>query len=509
MKRITLSLTFALVVLFGAFSFAHAWPDQPPTSAFISGPGISGQVQITDPTVLAALRMGGLEDLNTGVVAEPVGIRDGYQITRYFEGSFRFADLTYSPGANGARSYVFFRDGAQLIGDHTPFNNHWLYATAQGDTVLRQYLDALRSGSVAPPLLARASASGASLIAYNSTTLQPAFILPNGLRSADGAHYYAAFDSMGVTTIHSFDVLLGTIQSSFALDGSWKLSAVSATGKWLALTQNVSEQTQAEWTNANKWQTNLAVLDTASGKLAQNITLDGKFDVDALDANGTALFVIEHAPTAKPEQYQVRLYDLSKNELLPGAIVDKREVDEEMVGYPWDAVATPDGTWLFTLYLNTRENTAFIHALNLRERYALCIDLPAHSQTLPALQSYALALSPNARTLYAVNSALGSFAIIPVGDADIARAIQFPPPAAASAPTAQARVSPDNNRVLFTDAHTVWEFDTSTNQIRIVLHQDKPILGFASHANDMLLANADHTLTRLNPVSASLQTAGQ
>lgn len=516
MKKISIALTFAVLVLFGAVSFAHAWPDQPPTRAFISGPGITGQIQITDPAVLGVLRMGGLEDLTTGVISEPASMQNGYQIIRYFDGSFRFADLTFYPGTNGARSHIYFQDGPQLNGDHTPFNNRWLYATAAGDAVIRKYLDTLHTSSTEPPLLVRTAGSVPVLLAYNSTSLQPTFILPNGLRSSDGEHYYAAFDAVGVTSIHAFNLTDGTIQSTFALDGSWKLSAISAQGRWLALTQIPPEAPnllQPSALEAGASHTAIAIMDTTTGKLAQTVALEGKFDVDALDANGTALFLVQHGSASDPAQYQVRLFDLTKRELVSGAIVDKRETDEVMVGYPWDAVATPDGTWLFTLYLRINDQSAFIHALNLKERYAWCIDLPAQSETRSALQNYTIALAPNGKNLYALNSALGTLSMIQVGDADISRTIQFAAPTARteSAPPStiisHARVSRDSSTLFFTDGYTVWQFNASTTQFHTLLHQDKPIIGLVTQsANLMLIVNADHTLVPLPSVVASEQS---
>ena len=36
-----------------------------------------------------------------------------------------------------------------------------------------------------------------------------------------------------------------------------------------------------------------------------------------------------------------------------------------MQGRAGQVVASPDGEWLLTLYVNTQSNTAFVHALNL------------------------------------------------------------------------------------------------------------------------------------------------
>ena len=50
-----------------------------------------------------------------------------------------------------------------------------------------------------------------------------------------------------------------------------------------------------------------------------------------------------------------------------------------MAGYDWDGVASADGRWLLTLYLSTQRNVAFVHALDLKNQFAICIDLPSGS----------------------------------------------------------------------------------------------------------------------------------
>lgn len=509
MRKYSSVVFLTVVLVLGSFSFAQAWPDTPPNKALISGPGIKGQVEISDPTVLAVLRLGSLEDLSTGAIQKPNIAGEGYNIIRYFEGSFHFADLTYYPGANGARSYVYWQDGPDLQGDHTPYNNQWLNVTAHGDAVLQRFLhDTILADP--SPLVVRMQGASASLLAFDAASLQPRFVLPNGLGSADGNHYYAAFDVMGMTAVHAFDLNSGTIQSSFALDGNWSLSRVSANGAWLAFTGLTSDADRAAWTQANTWKTNIAVVDATSGKISRNIALDGNFEVDALNSSGTSLYLIEHTPAVNPTNYKVRWYDLVSGQLSQGAIVDKREPDEVMIGYPWDAAATPEGTWLMTLYLKTNQHSAFIHALNLADAYSWCIDLPGSGST-DELKNYTLAQSPDGRTLYAINSALGSISILNVGDPEVARTIQFVPPAptsqttGASIATNHSLVSKDGSQVYFTDGHTVWIFDVGKASVTDVSHQDLPVVGLTSDANGQVyLANADQTLRPLNVKASAL-----
>src|SRR4029079_16671837 len=136
--------------------------------------------------------------------------------------------------------------------------------------------------------------------------------------------------------------------------------------------------------------------------------------IDGLSTAGDALYLIQYLPAAKPDHYAVRVYDRVAKGLQDRAIVDKRETDEVMVGDRWQAVGAPNGEWLLSLYLRPQAGTAFIHALNLANRYAWCIDRPFHASTLDQLKYSTLALAPDGHTLFAANAALGQVAQIDV-----------------------------------------------------------------------------------------------
>lgn len=139
--KLGIALLLTLLVSTAMYAVALAWPDQPPVKAYISGPGIEGQLQITDSDVLETLRLGELEDLGWGLVNKPPLSGDGFKIIRYFDdGSFRFADLTYYANPKGLRSYVYWEDGPMLQGSHTPYNRQWLYTNEKGNAALIAYL---------------------------------------------------------------------------------------------------------------------------------------------------------------------------------------------------------------------------------------------------------------------------------------------------------------------------------------------------------------------------------
>ncbi len=362
------------------------------------------------------------------------------------------------------------------------------------------------NASPQPMWLAQNVGDARETIAFDTTTNAPRFILPKGLRSADGNVYWAAFHAGGTTALHSFDVTNGSIHASLGLEGEWELGALAATGKWLALKRIVSATERESWTKLNHWNTTIALVDTETLKTTQTISLDGNFDVDALNANGTALYLIQHLPALNPDHYQVRKYDVALGQLQDGAIVDKRNIDEVMAGYPTEQVASPDGQWLFTMYVGMTEGHAFIHALNLREGYAWCIDLPSGDGDRAMLEHYALALAPDGHTIYASNAALGVLTYADVNNVGEPKVMQFRPFAKKSdAPIRRALVSNDGKRVFISDAGAVWELQPLTNDIRVLKETLMPVVALALDANknELLLANADHSV---NAISLAIPT---
>src|SRR5262245_29592987 len=78
-----------------------AWPKDAPDKATISGPGLKGEVEITDQRILSLLGLGMIEDFEAGALPAPQ-VGEGYQITRYFyDASFDFGRLHYYPGLAG------------------------------------------------------------------------------------------------------------------------------------------------------------------------------------------------------------------------------------------------------------------------------------------------------------------------------------------------------------------------------------------------------------------------
>jgi hypothetical protein len=160
----------------------------------------------------------------------------------------------------------------------------------------------------------------------------------------------------------------------------------------------------------------------------------------------------------------VRVYDLRQGALDPQVVVAKGE-SEVMSGVRQAAVASKDGQWLFSLYLN-HQHGPFIHALNLSNRFALCIDLPADGKADATRQRFwSLALDGSGEQLYAVNGPLGLVAQLDTRGPEIKRVAQLktvPPAGPLARKPASAATLDKAGKTLFTlDERGLLAIDTS------------------------------------------------
>jgi MYXO-CTERM domain-containing protein len=195
--------------------------------------------------------------------------------------------------------------------------------------------------------------------------------LPGGPASAVR---YSALLGHRQATVVATEVDGGEIRESRSLGGPWTLPAVtidgesgglSADGRRLVLTQAPIP--------GRSLKTEFLVLDTDHFRVSHRITLDGLASFDAISPDGRLVYFVRYEEPANPFDYEVRAYDLERDRLLPGEIVDPEEPDEQMSGEPVARATSPDGRWVYTAYAGGEE--AFIHALDTQEATAVCIDL--------------------------------------------------------------------------------------------------------------------------------------
>jgi hypothetical protein len=182
------------------------------------------------------------------------------------------------------------------------------------------------------------------------------------------------------------------------------------------------------------------MLDTAFAQSPRRVDLDidGPYEFDGISNRGKGLYLIQYQ--SSPSQslaapYLVRYYDLEQGLLDPQPVVMKGE-EQVMAGTHHTSVPAPNGIWRYSLYMNNSHGP-FIHALNLDDRFAVCIDLPAQGKDDAQKQLFwSLAVSPNGKTLYAANGALGLVSEIDIsqqGSPEVRRSATLSPAPSASA----------------------------------------------------------------------------
>lgn len=274
---------------------------------------------------------------------------------------------------------------------------------------------------------ARPAGPHGPLVLYDVRAGARRFALPPGLLSADGQRYLAAVEQAGETELAAFDPVSGARRLVASLHGRWELRGLSPSGDRAALR------------TAAPGGTRIVVVDVLARRVGPVVRLRGDYDVDALAGNDRSLFLVERLGG---DDYRIVLYDLHRR-AVDGPVVEKG-ADQVMTGYAWGGVGTSDGKWLLTLYLSTSRESAFVHALDLSGARPACIFLPSRGG-IDALRGYSLALSPDQRTLYAANPALGVVAAIDLATQRVVATIDFQPvPAQGPGPAA---VSPDGGRL--------------------------------------------------------------
>lgn len=188
---------------------------------------------------------------------------------------------------------------------------------------------------------------------------------------------YAGADRTVITRISRPD---GKVVRSRLISGTFGVPAVTFDGINTGLSTDGSTLVLSSGFNGRSKHTELRVLDTTTLKPRHAITLRGMNTVDAISPDGRWLYLVDYKD-GLATSYDVRAYDLKRNRLLSKAIVDPREPDEKLQGFPLTRVMSDDGRWAYTLYTG---DEPFIHALDTEGRTAVCIDMPASVNTDPA-----------------------------------------------------------------------------------------------------------------------------
>jgi hypothetical protein len=283
----------------------------------------------------------------------------------------------------------------------------WLLVGREGETDLRVILD---------------------------STLEEQIQVPIGVPGEQWGYVYTATPGASSTFVQYVVIQPGYGGDGQTIDGRWVLPTigvepvpvgVSSDGSTIVLIEADLAHGAA---GADRMTSRFAVLDAHLGSrhAPRIIELDGAFDFDALSPDGSLLYVAEQIPGSLEGRYQVRVVETATGRLRPAVIVDKRNLAEQMAGYPIDQERRDDGMVL-TLYRGVEH--PFIHALSSVDAWAVCIDLPTRGfDDLDAAADWGIVST--GRGDLAINATLGIAVDIHPSELTVRRTLDFEPSAA-------------------------------------------------------------------------------
>lgn len=261
-----------------------------------------------------------------------------------------------------------------------------------------------------------------------------------------------------------------TTLGSFPVDTAQTLSVLSFNGRWLAL----RDATPGRATS------HIVVIDTRRMRVAATINLKGAFGLDAINSDGSLLYLLQVMTRQGSAAYQVRVYDVQRHTLEASPLRESPDDSSILRGVSWTRVWSPRGDWLFTLYVQPGRQGAFVHALGVESHRVHCIVLHNPGASAAQLAYYTLAVAPDGSALYAVNPLLGRVIAVhglPYGPhvtASLGRSSSSP----AHMLTGTA-ISPDGRTVFAATDHGAWAIDTGSLALRATYLSDRPISSVA------------------------------
>jgi hypothetical protein len=215
--------------------------------------------------------------------------------------------------------------------------------------------------------------------------------------------------------------------------GRFFLTGVSQDGKRAVLSRTQRRSTTFEIVSRTK---------------QRRVVLGGnRWGFDAL--SGNKLYLLQYTRIG----YIVRLYDLAANKLDSHPLKDAEE-SAVIIGVPWVRQYSPDGRYVFTLYI-TNTGKAMVHQLDVRAGVARCIDLPGNGD-FNSGTSYTLTSSPDGRTLWAASTGYGKVVAIDVAGSRVRQTFDFEAALASNPTSGVAAVSRDGKRLAITTGANVW-----------------------------------------------------
>jgi hypothetical protein len=308
----------------------------------------------------------------------------------------------------------------------------------------------------APTLAVRPQGSTGRTVVYDLASAKQLFKLPAGALSADGKRYFVTRIKSASTTVARYDARSGRPLGSASVAGRWWLNTISADGSLLALKRIVKGRATTS---------ELALMNGRTGKLIRRLTLRGNLEVEAIAPAGRRLFLVQWLRRG----YVVRAYDLRARRLTSIRAGNDPAI---MRGTAWGSVASSDGRWLLTLYLEPDGETA-IHALDVRRGRAACIDLPAGS--FEAARDYGFLVVGG--TALAINPTLGIVARVDLTSDRMVAISRFRPSSDLTGFGTVGAVA--GNRAFFSGGSSVWSYELNSGIVTGPREVGERVIGLA------------------------------
>jgi hypothetical protein len=263
--------------------------------------------------------------------------------------------------------------------------------------------------------------AGGTLTRVDAATGSVVFGAQAAVPSVDWSSLFAATSDGARTTLRTLDPATGETTDSAVIPGDLSIWAVSDRGEQIALMAPF-EGAGLAWAPPPRTTTDLLVVDARSGE-RESFHLKGNYVPEAFSNDGENLFMLSFNPPTHPTSYRVTALYLERGNVWD-VLGPNKEPVENMTATRLQQTRSPDGTALYTLYVNQPpeyllhngattaepDEVAFVHSL-LLNGFALCIELPSDFGSVPAGRS-AIAVSPDGAHVYAVDTMHGDVASI-------------------------------------------------------------------------------------------------
>ena len=285
-------------------------------------------------------------------------------------------------------------------------------------------------------------------VSVSAATGSPLLSGVEGVASADGSHIYTTTHGGGGTQLRTLDAASGELVDETPVPGRFDVSIVAPTGTQAALIEPLPTGIEP-WTPIPRARTTIVVADPTGASEPRRYVLNGNYEPEAFSTDGRRLFLIQHLPAETPRVYRVTSLELARGRIFE-VFGPFKVPPERMPGTRLEQVASPDGRFLFTLYSTERPDyghlgvhehgdarvISFVHVLSLEEGWAHCFGLPTSFWARPA-EMQTMAVSPDSRTLYVVDTGLGLMTSLDTRSLSVGEAVAVTEPVA-SAPASMA-----------------------------------------------------------------------